>query len=84
MGGLPPEAIRVCGPSLHPPEAGGLGATPPSVGGKGVWGGRFLQFFDKITHFSVYFGQNSYFKAVTDQLKTFKISLNVLIRINKV
>jgi len=28
----------------------------------------------KITHFNAYFGQNSYFKAITRQLKAFKIS----------
>jgi len=60
---------------------------------EGVWlgsGGRapalgdFCNFSIKITHFYADFGQNSYFKAVTYQLKAFKISLNVLNRINEV
>jgi len=33
---------------------------------------------------SAYFGQNSYFKAIIHQFKVFKISLNVLNRINEV
>jgi len=44
----------------------------------------FCSFSIKITHFYAYFGQNSYFKAITHQLKGFKISLNVLNRINEV
>jgi len=54
---------------------------------KGVWGGAlgyFCYFSVKITHFYTHFGQNSYFKAITHQIKAFKISLNVLNRINKV
>jgi len=46
--------------------------------------GDFCNFSIKITHFYVYFGQNNYFKAITYQLKGFKISLNVLSRINEV
>jgi len=35
--------------------------------------GRFLQFFNENNaHFYAYFGQNSYFKAITHQLKTFE------------
>jgi len=46
-----------------------LGAKPrPSVLG------NFCKFSLKITHFYAYFGQNSYFKAKTHQLKAFKIS----------
>jgi len=45
---------------------------------------NFCNFSIKITHFYAYFGQNSYFKAIIDQLKAFKISLNVLNRINEV
>jgi len=44
----------------------------------------FCDFSIKIMHFYAYFGQNSYFKAITHKLKAFKISLNVLNRINKV
>jgi len=40
-----------------------------------------LPFFNKITHFYAYFDQNSYFKAITHQLKAFKISLKVINRI---
>jgi len=32
----------------------------------------------------MHFGQNSYFQAITHQIKAFKISLNVINRINKV
>jgi len=39
---------------------------------------NFCNFSVKITYFYAYFGQNSYFKAITHQLKAFKISLNVL------
>jgi len=35
-------------------------------------------------HFYANFSQNSYFKAITYQLKVFKISLNILNRINEV
>jgi len=34
--------------------------------------------------FYAYFGQNKYFKAITHQLNAFKISLNVINRINEV
>jgi len=46
--------------------------------------GDFCNFSIKITNFYADFGQNSYFKAITYQLKAFKISLNVLNRINEV
>jgi len=62
---------------------GGLGASQPEarVSGNGVPTlGYFCKFLIKIT----YFGQNRYFKAITHQLKTFKISLNVLNSINEV
>jgi len=45
--------------------------------------GDICNFSIKITHFYAYFGQNSYFKAITHQLEAFKISLNVLNRINE-
>jgi len=43
------------------------GAKPPALG----------NFSIKITYFYAYFCQNSYFKAISHQLKAFKISLNV-------
>jgi len=46
--------------------------------------GDFCNFSIKIAHFYAYFGRNSYFKAITHQLKAFKISLNILNRINEV
>jgi len=49
--------------------------------------GGFLalgNFSIKITHFYAYFDQKSYFKEITRQLKAFKISLNVINRINEV
>jgi len=53
---------------------GSGGRKPPETrgfGGKAHSAGRFLQFFDKNKTF-LYFGQNSYFKAITHQLKAFK------------
>jgi len=44
---------------------GDLGAEPPALG-------DFCNFSIKITYFYAYFGQNSYFKAITYQLKAFK------------
>jgi len=44
----------------------------------------FYNFSIKITHFYACFSQNSYFKAITHQLKAFKISLNVQNRKNEV
>jgi len=55
----------------------GLGAEPPPLG-------DFCNFSIKITRFYAYFGQNNYFEGMTHQLKAFKISLNVLNRINEV
>jgi len=43
------------------PGAGGLGAEPPALG-------EFSKFSIKITPFYAYYGQNSYFKAITYQL----------------
>jgi len=34
--------------------------------------GDFCNFSTKLTHFYAYFGQNSYFKAITHQLKAFE------------
>jgi len=57
-------------------------------GGGGGWAsqtlGNFCNFSIMITQFYAYFGQNSCFKAIIHQLKAFKISLNVLNRINEV
>jgi len=62
----------------QPPEERESGGGSPSAG-------RFLQFFNKNNAFlCIYFGQNSYFKATAHQLEAFKISLNVLHRINEV
>jgi len=47
-------------------------------------GGRMGNFSIKIMNFYAHFGQISYFKAITYQLKAFKSSLNVLNRINEV
>jgi len=60
-----------------------------SIGGWRGSGGKtalddFCNFSMKIAHFYAYFGQNSYFKAITHQLQVFKISINVLNRINEV
>jgi len=63
------------GQSLQRP--GGLEAETPVAG-------RFLLFFNKNNAFLCIFRPNSYFKAITHQLKWFKISPNVLNRINKV
>jgi len=55
--------------------------------GSGALGaGRLLQFLNNnnITHIYSYFGRNSSFKAITHQLKAFKISLNVPNWINEV
>jgi len=51
-------------------------------GNKALALGDLYNFSIKITHIYAYFSQNSYFKATTHQLKAFKISLNVLNRIN--
>jgi len=62
------------GTEPQPPEARGSGSGAPSAG-------RFLQVLNKNNAFYAYFGQNTYFKAITHQLKALKISLNVLNRI---
>jgi len=71
-GGLP-EAIE------------GLGGSPPEERGSAALG-NFCNFSikKKKNVFKAYFGQKRYFKAITHQLKAFKISLNVLSRINEV
>jgi len=56
---------------------GGLRAEAPTLG-------DFCNFSVKITYFYACFGQNSYFKAITHQLKAIKITLNVLNRMNEV
>jgi len=49
----------------QPPDARGLGAEHPELG-------DFCNFSIKITHFYAYFCQDSYFKAITHQLKRLK------------
>jgi len=51
------------------PAAGGWGFA--NRWSKGAWGalGEFCKFSIKIMHFYAYFCQNSYFKAITHQLK---------------
>jgi len=69
--------VSVWRQNLQPQEAnGGLGAKPPALA-------DFCNFSIKITLFYAYFSQNSYFKIINYQFKAFKISLNVLNRINK-
>jgi len=89
LGAEPPAAGGHLGSGgeAQPPENGGLRQSPQPPEARGLEAelsdtGRFLHFF-KITHFYAYFGQNSYFKAITHQLKEFKISLNVLNRKNE-
>jgi len=69
--------LRVWRQSSQLPEVKGSGDGASSAG-------RFFNFLIKITHFYENFGQNSYFKAITHQLKAFKITLNVLNRIHEV
>jgi len=65
-----PEAIGVGGRSSpaaggkapNRRKQGGLGAEPPALG-------NHCNFFDKNNVFYAYFGQTSYFKAITYQLK---------------
>jgi len=71
VGGGLPEAIE------------GLGILPPEAKGSAALG-DFCNFSIKKNIFNAYFGQNRYFKAIIHQLKAFKISLNVLNRINEV
>jgi len=63
---------------------GSGGRAPSRQRPMGVALGDFCNSSIKITLFYVYFVQNSYFKAITHQFKAFKISLNVLNRINEV
>jgi len=56
---------------------GCLEAEPPALV-------ELYNFSINITQFYAYFGQNSYSKAITHQFKAFKMSLNVLYRINEV
>jgi len=56
--------------------------VPTAGGHRGL--GDFCNFSIKITHFYAYFGQNSCFIAIIHRSKAFKISLNVLNRINEV
>jgi len=68
----------VWGQNPQLPEAiRGLGANLSALG-------DFCNFSMKITIFLCIFHPNSYFKAITYQFKAFKISLNVLNRINEV
>jgi len=62
----------------------GFGAGGKGNEGEAPSAGRFLQLLNKNNTFYAYFGQNSYFKVITHQLKAFKISLNVLNRINEI
>jgi len=68
----------------------GLEQNPQPSAVRGTGGGApsrwaiFAIFSIKITHFNAYFGHNSYFKAIIHQIKGFKISQNVLNRINEV
>jgi len=49
-----------------------MGGAPSRGKPSGVWAlGDFCNFSVKITHFYAHFGQNSYFKAITHQLKAF-------------
>jgi len=70
IGGEPPAAEGHWGSGG---KQGGLGEESPALG-------DFCNFSIKRTHFYAYFGQNSYFKAITHQLKAFKINLNVQTR----
>jgi len=61
--------------SRQPPEARGLGAVPPALGG-------FCNFSIKIFMHSS--AKINCFEAITHKLKAFKISLNVLNRTNEI
>jgi len=56
----------------------GSGVSPPQALGD------FCNSSIKIRHFYANFGQNSYFKAIIDQIKGFKISPNVQNTINEI
>jgi len=63
----------VWGGSPQPLEANGGLDAKPSRQRQGVLGTPALGDFSmKITHFYAYFGQTSYFKAITHQLKAFE------------
>jgi len=75
----PPEAIGSLGGKASSLLRLGVWEANPSLrrqgdlGGEVASAGRFLQFFSiKITYFYEYFGHNSYFKAITHQLKAFE------------
>jgi len=76
--GRNPSRWRPFGVWGQSPAAGGwgFGAKPSTPGGKGdcmeAEPPAAGDFFNKKTHFYAYFGQNSYFKAITLQLKGFK------------
>jgi len=59
------QRLGVWEQSPQPPEARESGDETPSAG-------RFLQFFNKNNTFLCNFGQNSYLKAITHQLKAFE------------
>jgi len=59
-----PKAIEGLGVSLLKARDSGNGALAL---------GDFCNFVIKITYFYAYFGQNRYFKAITHQIKAFKI-----------
>jgi len=91
MGAEPPAAGGHWGSGgeAQPPEDGSLEQSLQRQGGLEAEAqplGDFCNFSIKIpvTQFYAYFGQNSYFKVITHQLKGIQISLNVLHRINKV
>jgi len=65
----PPEAIRGLGSK---PSAQPLSVKPQPPEARGSALGDFGNFSIKIAHFDAYFGQNSYFKAITHQLKAFE------------
>jgi len=62
----------------------GLKVEPPAARAHSTR--QFLQFFNKSNTFLGIFRPNNYFKAISHQLKAFKISLNipVLNKINEV
>jgi len=59
LGAEPPAAESQWGSGAQPPEARGLGAKPPSVGSKEVWG-RSLQLLAIFTIFQ----QNNAFLGI--------------------
>jgi len=66
----PPMMLPVAQPGILNWDGGRIAAR-----GKKVWGPEPPELGDfsiKIMHFYAHFGQNSYFKAITYQLKAFK------------